>query len=243
MQSYVQAFVEGVSRIGAHLVVLGPPAAGKSTLCSLLATREDRAIFRLRELVPPNKLAGSVSTSSALRWLDDQIVRDALSNFLTYHAKVRTSILIYDNFPGSADQVSMLAALSRAIPPPRRYLALVLSLDSRLTRLRANARRVCQTCEKDPIADPRLPASTLPQQPSTCRVCGSELATRLGDKGDLFLARLSRYNSNEPSVRQALLAHGFEVNEASAQWRPSRLESLAEDLVRELPEPTAMEGL
>ena len=86
--------------------VIGPPAAGKTTLIAQLGQEPGRAFFRLREHVPKDVLAATATSADCLGWIDEFTVADALHQYfevIVNDPAVHTVLM--DNFPGSASQV------------------------------------------------------------------------------------------------------------------------------------------
>ncbi|RMI33578.1 adenylate kinase family protein [Nocardia stercoris] len=187
--------------------IFGPPAAGKTTLTLQLSRAPGRRIFRLREHVPQETLAATASSPEQLGWIDDFTVGNAVRRYfadITTEPDVHTVLL--DNFPGSGIQVGQLMAAIETLFPVPHVEAVEVITDARTLRQRARNRKVCHHCERDPIHDPRLPATATAVDPWTCAGCGGLLHPRRGDSPRLFKARLQRYHRSAEEIRACLAA-------------------------------------
>ncbi|NKY32988.1 hypothetical protein HGA13_07860 [Nocardia speluncae] len=212
--------------------ILGPPAAGKTTLTLALETDLRRRIFRLREHVPADALAAAASAASRVGWIDDSIVRPAVHNYLEQVcADDLVDTVLLDNFPGTAEQVSMLIDSVGAVAPQCVVEPLELAVDERTRRSRAKNRRVCYHCEKDPIADPRLPATAAAQSAWTCGRCGGQLHPRRGDAPSLFAARSRRHQSATDAIRAAFISAGYPVTTLDANPTPDTMAGYVEPML------------
>ena len=200
--------------MGLSLVVplFGPPAAGKTTLTMLLGEGQGRRVFRLREHVPHEVLSKTASDSQRLGWIDDRIVEAGLRHYLrTVFNDPDANTVLLDNFPGSADQVALLLSVLRKLEPACRVEAIEVHTDMRTLKQRAQNRKVCHRCERDPISDPRLPAIPRPGNAWACSRCGGLLHPRRGDSPRLLKARSKRYQNVAAGIRAGFTAAGVEV--------------------------------
>src|SRR5581483_6118193 len=137
------------------IAVIGPPAAGKTSLTIQLAQAPGCQIFRLREHMPDAILAATATSADRLGWIDDLTVARALRAYIektVFDDSAHTVLL--DNFPGSAIQVRLLLGILRRIAPACAVHAVDLIADAAVLDRRVRARRVCHQCERDPIHDP-----------------------------------------------------------------------------------------
>lgn len=210
------------------IAVIGPPAAGKTTLTLELAKLPGCQVFRLREHVPDTILAATATNADRLGWIDDLTVARALRG---YTEKVMREGLAHtvllDNFPGSGMQVQLLLGILRRLAPTCVLHAVELIADTGVRQQRVRARRVCHQCEQDPIRDPRLPATSSPADPRRCARCGGVLHPRRGDAPRLLAARTRRYEEAAVGIRAALASSGIEISRLDSN-RP--LEAIASDL-------------
>jgi adenylate kinase len=196
-----------------HIIaVIGPPAVGKTTLTMRLGENHGCSVFRLREHVPKVMLAAAAANSDRVDWVDDVTVARALRAYaerVSGDESVHTVLL--DNFPGSGTQVGLLLGILARLAPECAVTAAELVADDRVRLARVRARRVCHTCERDPVHDPRLPAQAVLGDPRRCARCGGTLHPRRGDAPRLFTARTARFTQEATGLRQALAEAGIDV--------------------------------
>lgn len=194
--------------------LLGPPAAGKTTLTMRLGQEPGRRVFRLREHVSKEALAATVTRPDRLGWLDEFTVADAVCGYLETVASDPTAhTVLLDNFPGSPSQVGPLLTMVWAIAPSCHVEAVELVADAKLLKQRALGRKVCHQCERDPISDPRIPAMASRDDPWRCADCGNLLHPRRGDSPSLFKARMQRYQQTADGICSALKDAGVMVSQ------------------------------
>ncbi|WP_433358865.1 nucleoside monophosphate kinase [Streptosporangium sp. CA-115845] len=211
--------------------VLGPPASGKSTLTSALATRHGGRIFRLREYAhrraadEPALAAAMHARADALGWLPDRLalrlVGDALRG--AYHPLAGAPVLL-EGYPGNAVQAAHLAKLLRRCDGM--LVVLDLHLDQDTAWQRARTRRVCPRCESDTGTDPHRPAPAAPD--GECAQCAGPLRPRHGDTPSALAARADRFHQHRPQIRRALQVHHVPWHTLSTQCAPSAVLSAAE---------------
>lgn len=194
------------------IAVIGPPAVGKTTLAMQIGQLPGRRVFRLREHAPQNSLAAAVTNAERLGWIDDitviTIVREYLDNLIR-EGEIHT--LVLDNFPGRAIQVRLFLSVMQQLAPDCIVQAIELVADPVVLRRRAALRRVCQHCERDPLRDPRLPATASTVDPRRCARCDYLLHTRPGDIPTVYEARNQRYHQIVGGIRRAFANEGITV--------------------------------
>lgn len=194
------------------IAFIGPPAVGKTTLTIWLGESAGCTVFRLREHVPQEMLAAAAANSDRVDWVDDVTVARALRAYIeeaTTDKSGHTALL--DNFPGSGIQVRLLLGILHRLRPGCTVTAVELVLDERVRQERVRSRRVCHTCERDPVHDPRLPAVASSGNPWRCARCGGVLHPRRGDAPRLVAGRTSRFEHEAPGLRQAFTDAGAEI--------------------------------
>jgi adenylate kinase len=210
------------------VAVLGPPAVGKTTLCTLLASRPGHGVFRLREHVPEAILAATATSTERLGWIDDVSVAGALDRYVeTAASEAKLRVILLDNFPGSATQAAVLLSALGRWAPACEVRVVELTTDRSTLDQRIRDRRVCHQCEHDPIRDPRLPAIASPADPHRCARCDGVLHPRRGDAPRLVSARTQRFNVAISDLREAFRSQGLTVRSLEAS-RPA--EELADEL-------------
>lgn len=211
------------------VAVIGPPAAGKTTLTMQLGRLPGQDVFRLREHVPGAILAATATSAERLGWIDDLTVAIALRRYVESVADDSDAhTVLFDNFPGSARQVGILLSTVHKLAPkcalhPIELLAAEIILNRRIRQ-----RRVCHRCEHDPIRDPRLPATPSPADPRRCARCDNILHPRRGDAPRLLAARMQRYRQTAEGIREAFAAAGITVLQLESNGPP---EQIAHELI------------
>ena len=214
-----------------YVSIVGPPAAGKSSLARELAAFFGCGLFRLRQWVPASALIDRATSDHKL-WLETGIVLRALSQFLdTLGASCDPThgkpVFIADNFPGTGEQVSQLHRLVIGRLGAVEAIYLVLRTDDKLLARRANRRRVCQTCEADQIGDARLPVEPAGQNSDRCAHCNGHLTARRTDAPLVLAQRLARYYRNESGIRSAALSIGARLLDVDATLPKADLASIS----------------
>ncbi|WP_174552124.1 hypothetical protein [Nocardia sienata] len=212
--------------------ILGPPAAGKSTLALALGADPPRRVFRLREHVPVDVLAATTSAADRLGWIDDSVVDPAVRRYLTEAAEnSHVDAVLMDNFPGTGAQTRMLIDAIVDIAPECALKPVELLLDEKTRKRRARQRRVCHGCEKDPISDPRMPAEATAPHSWTCARCGSLLHPRRGDAPSLFAARSRRHQDSTDGIRTTFATAGYPMSTLNANQPPSAMARLVDAML------------
>lgn len=205
------------------IAVIGPPAAGKSTVCADAAARMAAEVFRLREFAHHCRVSGQIderllTTTDAFGWFSDDAVAALLTlAFLTGHRRY-SGLVTLENFPGTATQVRMIHEIAQVRRAPVAMVELVIS--DRLAHDRARHRRACLTCEPDPRGDPHRPARAAPGRPGRCVACDGPLIRRRSDSPSVFAARLRRYRDSSPAIRREALALQVPVRQVDASASP-----------------------
>lgn len=194
------------------IAVVGPPAAGKTTLTTKLAENRGCTVFRLREHVSPSALAAASVNPDQVDWIDDLTVARVLNVYVEKTVSANPArIVLLDNFPGSALQVRLLLSVLGRLAPGCGIAAVELQVAERVRQQRAAGRRVCHACEHDPVHDPRLPATASSSDPWRCARCGGILHPRRGDAPRLFNLRTTRFEAEAPAMREAFTDAGISI--------------------------------
>ena len=196
-------------------------------MASALANEVGAGVFRLRESawrnrhrIPGLDLALRHSTDP-LGWIDDRFVVPLLQEAWSGASIGGGGIMLLENFPGNAAQVSLLWSVLDAFEvDAQRMRAIELIAPDPVLDARVRSRRVCLSCEPDPRADPHFPAVESSAARGRCDRCGRRLRRRASDAKDRFEARLARYRLNRPSLVDRFGLHGVEVREVPTLGRP-----------------------
>lgn len=198
------------------LAVIGPPGAGKSTVVAALAT-PGVPVFRLRETVRAHAhlLVVPPPTRDRLGWVSPESVRRVLrAAFIDDRFGAGASLVLLDNFPGTAAQLDMLVEV--AAPLCARVALLELVADAGTVIGRIRRRRICRSCGPDRHA----PATPDAENPDRCGACGGALARRDTDVPHLHRLRLARYIANRPGIVERAAEHGIPRRALGADSSP-----------------------
>ena len=202
----------GTAMLDNAISVIGPPAAGKTTLTRELGQLPDRRVFRLREHIPDHILAATATNTERQGWIDDLTVLTIVHEYMEKLIREgETHTLLLDNFPGRTTQVSLLLTVLQQLAPACIVRAIELVADPAVLHRRATSRRVCDCCERDPICDPRLPAEASMVDPRRCARCNDLLHVRRGDVPAVYKARMQRYYEVAEGMRRAFSNAGITV--------------------------------
>lgn len=206
------------------ITVIGPPAAGKTTLTMQLGGVPGQDVFRLREHVPGAILAATATSAERLGWIDDLTVAVALRRYLESTVDdSSTNAVLFDNFPGSARQVGILLSTVQKLAPQCAVHPVELLAAETFLKRWIRERRVCHRCEHDPIRDPRLPATPSPADPRRCARCNNILHPRRGDAPRLLAARMQRYRQAAEGIREAFVSAGIPVLQLESNGPPQQV--------------------
>ncbi|HEX3240434.1 MAG TPA: hypothetical protein VHR18_09890 [Solirubrobacterales bacterium] len=195
---------------------------GKSTLTAALSREREVQVFRMRESawshreVVPGLSEALLRSDDPLGWVDDKFVEPLLRESIPRILALRPELVVFENFPGNASQVTTLHTfLATLSQPPSRLTVVELVAPPDQLRSRIEIRRVCVVCEPDLRGEPHAPASGSSGDPERCDSCGAQLRRRSSDEFDRFEARLSRYTSSRSALVERFLHHGVEVHRVS----------------------------
>jgi adenylate kinase len=205
------------------IAVIGPPAAGKTTLTMQLGQRQGRRVFRLREHVPHAILAATATDAERLGWIDNFTVITSVHQYVETVIRDSTvHTLLLDNFPGTGTQVSLFLSVLKQLAPGCAAMAIELTADPLVLLRRANRRRVCPNCEHDPLCDPRLPAEASRADPGRCARCNHLLGTRRSDEPAVYKARMQRYEQVVADIRHAFTGAGIAIRQFDSSYSLER---------------------
>lgn len=199
----------GMASAAGFVAVVGPPAVGKSTVTSALADRFGARVFRLREFAHEFRTRSGVNqrlfdTGDPLGWFPEETVALLLRSAFLHGQFPVQPMAVLENFPGSLTQLRLLNATAGQLRAPPAVIELTAGDDQ--LAIRACTRRVCLTCEPDPLGDPHRPACSAVEDPDRCASCGGALTLRRSDEPQRFTARLARFRRRIPTIRQAATA-------------------------------------
>lgn len=204
------------------VAVVGPPAAGKSTLTQALIGRYACRVFRLREFADlyqqdtPNPTM--FATSDPLGWFSDEAVDELLRAALLQGRCAGQGLVVLEGFPGNGTQLHLLAATARLAGGTLTLIELDVPDD--VVSGRAACRRVCAGCDPSRHGGPRHPAVPAAADPGRCGQCAGRLSRRETDEPAVVAARLQRYRTRLPDIRDAATVLGLPYQVIDATMTP-----------------------
>lgn len=174
--------------------LLGPPNVGKSTLAGALTTFLDAYAIRPREAIKQTVteqpyIADLFAPVDDLGWASDYALAYAVR--VTIHALPPTiRRVVLENLPW--DTLQLLDLQHLVSRTSSELVVLFIDASDDVLIQRANRRRVCQTCERDSMNEPRKPALGAMDNPEQCSVCSSRLVIRPDDSPEILARRIER---------------------------------------------------
>lgn len=194
---------------GPVVILLGPPASGKSTLSEQLEAKRNARLFRLREYVqslPEAETAALKGTSrDSLGWLPDDIATQLVHDAISGPFQPGETPVVFEGYPGNGVQSRHLADLLIRLDVSATVIHLRADWATALQR--AQLRRVCLHCEPTATGQPHKPAQVTTVD--TCARCGNTLLQRQDDSPDRLSSRTQRFTSRLPEIYTALTGHGI----------------------------------
>ncbi|MEU4243126.1 hypothetical protein [Actinoplanes sp. NPDC026619] len=189
------------------VALVGPPAAGKSTLAASLHTVAGGQIFRLRDFAIRCRASGWIhnelfSSRDELGWFGDDTVTGLL-DAAVHHRFLDAPLMVFENFPGSDHQLRVLYRAAGRCSADLLLLGVGLDADDQVLSRRRAGRRVCLSCEPDPLGEAHRSAVSAPGHPDRCAVCDGPLRRRRTDQLRVFDARVQRFRRRVGSILSA----------------------------------------
>lgn len=207
-------------------VILGPPAAGKSTaVATVVSAGIGVCHFKVREHLTRLLHRGdpvAVMHADEIRrraTLDDSVVEHGFRSFV--HAARGKRAILVEGYPRNSSQFIDMRRVLAGAGVAFGGVVLFDAPDSVLRR-RRETRRVCQVCDDDcpSVAD------------GTCGRCGAALVPRADDEVERFEERLRQFRSANGALIRLFEGYG-KVVKLDAQQPP---DPLAKSLSRALGE-------
>ena len=201
---------------GPHLLLLGPPGAGKGTQSERLAEH-----FDLTHITTGDALRARPDMETAhgtpREYMEaGELVPDPVVNEIVEAALEEADGYVLDGYPRNLSQAEHLDGITN--------LDVVAFLDVAEAELlrRLTGRRVCSNCGRNYHVDFDPPA-----EPGVCDACGGELIQRSDDTEETVRERLRVYEENTEPVVDHYDAHGDLVvvdggDSPEAVWRSLR---------------------
>lgn len=181
-----------------HIILMGPPGAGKGTQAALLAEQESIPHISTGDIFRANMSQGTPLGKTAKAYVDaGKYVPDDVTNAMVKDRLAQDDSrkgFILDGYPRTSDQAM---ALERMLGDLGLSLDGVVYIDvpDRLLVERAEGRRVCKGCG----ATYHVKFNP-PKVADVCDKCGGELYQRSDDSAEKVLVRLQEYHGKTAQV-------------------------------------------
>lgn len=181
-----------------HVVLVGPPGAGKGTQAARLAAERGLCRISTGDLLRAAVDAGTeLGRSAEARMTRGELVPDDVILDLVREELARPGCekgAVYDGFPRSVEQAG---GLGKLLEDQGEKVDRVLEIEVPEAEIlrRLAGRRVCKTCGKMYHL-----SFAPPQEEGRCDVCGGELVQRPDDRPETVQRRLAVYRQTTEPV-------------------------------------------
>lgn len=181
-----------------HIILMGPPGAGKGTQATLLAQQEGIPHISTGDIFRANVSKGTELGNLAKQYMDaGKYVPDDVTNAMVKDRLAKDDCkkgFILDGYPRTADQAAALQGMLKDLGLALDGVVNIEVPDSLLVE-RAEGRRVCRSCGATYHVkfDP-------PKVADVCDKCGGELYQRSDDTAEKLVTRLQEYHGKTAPV-------------------------------------------
>lgn len=181
-----------------HIILMGPPGAGKGTQAALLAETEAIPHISTGDIFRANMSQGTPLGKLAKEFVDaGKYVPDDVTNAMVKDRLAQNDCkrgFILDGYPRTSDQAAALDAMLQDLGL-RLDGVVKIEVPDRLLVERAEGRRVCRGCG----ATYHVKFNP-PQTQGVCDKCGGELYQRSDDTAEKVTVRLDEYHTKTAQV-------------------------------------------
>ena len=180
--------------MGKHILLLGPPGAGKGTQSKRLADE-----FGIEHVTTGDALRGNkgmdisdmdTEYDTPGEYMDaGELVPDTVVNAIVEEALTSADGYVLDGYPRNLDQAEFLSGITDL------DAVIYLAVDREVLVARLTGRRVCEACGESFHVE-----FTPPAESGVCDDCGGELVQREDDTEETARERLSVYDENTAPV-------------------------------------------
>lgn len=190
-----------------HIILMGPPGAGKGTQAALLAEQEQIPHISTGDIFRANMSQGTALGKLAKQYVDaGKFVPDDVTNAMVKDRLAQDDCkngFILDGYPRTTDQAEALAGMLADLGLSLDAVVKIDVPDSLLVE-RAEGRRVCRNCGATYHVKFNPPAV-----PGVCDKCGGELYQRSDDTADKLQVRLNEYHQQTAPVLEYYQSKGL----------------------------------
>ncbi|MFZ5816912.1 MAG: adenylate kinase [Bacillota bacterium] len=176
-----------------HIILMGPPGAGKGTQAALLAQQEGIPHISTGDIFRANVGQGTPLGKLAKEYMDaGKYVPDDVTNAMVKDRLAQPDCLkgfILDGYPRTPDQANALAGMLADLKLKLDAVVNITVPDELLVE-RAVGRRVCKACGATYHVKFNPPGTE-----GVCDKCGGSLVQRSDDQEEKVAVRLQEYHS------------------------------------------------
>lgn len=175
-----------------NIIFVAPPAAGKGTISSLLASNYDYKHISTGDLIRNEIKTGSKLGTELQEVINkgelvsDELITEMLKKELT---KKENQKFILDGYPRNVEQAKVLTTLFTKLKI-NDYIVLYLEVEKEIAQKRALGRIVCQNCGS---TYNKYFSECQPQKEGICDKCQGILISRTDDNEKTFNKRFDTY--------------------------------------------------
>ncbi len=190
-----------------HIILMGPPGAGKGTQAALLAETEQIPHISTGDIFRANVGQGTPLGKLAKEYMDAGVyVPDDVTNAMVKDRLAQDDCkkgFILDGYPRTPDQASALAGMLAELGLKLDAVVNIAVPDELLVE-RAVGRRVCKACGATYHVKFNAPAVE-----GVCDKCGGALAQRSDDQADKVTVRLQEYHGKTTPLLEYYAQQGL----------------------------------
>ncbi|NEU57925.1 nucleoside monophosphate kinase [Halorussus sp. MSC15.2] len=204
-----------------YAVVLGPPAAGKSTQARRLADEFDVELVDVGEVLRANEAMETEFGTPAEYIERGELVPDPVTNEVVGEVLTGTEGAVLDGYPRTLGQAAFLDGIAEL------DVAVFLDASEETVLARATSRRVCEECGEEYRVPPDasvagLVPSDTPEAEGECDECGATLV-RPDDATPAFVEDLlAEYRAETAEVVEFYRQRGL-LTEVDAEQSPDEV--------------------